>query len=46
VGELALLQALVCALACAACKCANCALAEFQNILCVGKKNKTQKGRQ
>jgi hypothetical protein len=46
VGELALLQALVYALACAACKCANCALAEFQNILCGGKKNKTQKGRQ
>jgi hypothetical protein len=43
---MALLQAWVCALACAACKCANCALAEFKNILCGGKKNKTQKGQQ
>jgi len=43
----ALLQALVCAWASrkggtgrAACKCANCAVVEFQNILCGGKKIK------
>jgi len=30
VGELALLQAWVCVSACAACKCANCVMAEFQ----------------
>jgi hypothetical protein len=39
VGELALLQAWVCVSACAACKCANCAVPEFQNILCGGEKN-------
>lgn len=39
---MALLQAWVCVSACVACKCANCAVAEFQNILCGGKKNKTR----
>ena len=39
-AKLALLQAWVCVSACAACKCASCALAEFQNFLCVGKKIK------
>lgn len=40
VGELALLQAWVCVSACAACKCANCVLAEFQFFLCGGEKIK------
>ena len=36
-GELALLQVRVCVLACVACKCANCALAEFTHVTIVFK---------
>jgi hypothetical protein len=39
-AKLALLEAWVCESACAACKYVNVRLAEFQNILCGGKKIK------